>query len=380
MKKLLATIICCAALIPTFAQDSTRLKFLYQSEQYDDMTTLTSRPDTLSAPALYYLSLAYHMKTQDSLCLSMMDMAIAKAPGDPRLYYVKATVLLYQEKFKEAISLYQECLKYDPNNANSYTGMGDAYYYLEDYKMALQSYHKANSLPGPSSHSLLMVPQIYVDTHEEEKALTAFYAIKNNIDKEEDNYKLVLFNIGNLEIKAGRHEKAQPFIEELLRIDSTDYMAMAKLIQICYHNKDYKKGNQYKAVLYAANAAGKMTNMKDKFCFDRYRWKDKEIYVFERYQSGSSENIYNKIIFMVVSNVDSVEMTIQTEYSPFSKAFGGSTYLLCGNQDGVHMNYGIGYNDDVNYDELKSTVMAILENKRKPQGTSRVGSKAKVSN
>lgn len=364
MKKMLAIIICCATLIPAFAQDSSRMKFLYQSEQYNDMIHLTSRPDTLSVPALYFLGLAYHMQEMDSLCLATMDLAIAKDPKDPKLYYVKATVLLYQEKYQEAIAQYQQSIKCDSQNANSYSGLGDAYYNLKDYQMALTSFEKANALPDPETHSLIMEPQIYIDLNQEEKALTRFYEIRNKIDKEEDNYKLVLFNIGNLEIKAGRHEKARPFMEELISIDSTDYSAISKMIQICYHDKDYKKGNAYKAILYAANAAGKLTTMKDKFCFDRYRWEDKEIYVFERYQSGHSSRIYNKIIFMVVSGVDSVEMTIQTEYSPFSSDMDHSFYFLCGNVGSSHVNYGKLYKDDLDYEELKSTVMGILDKRK----------------
>ena len=78
-------------------------------------------------------------------------------------------------------------------------------------------------------------------------------------------------------------------------------------------------------------------------------------------------NIFNKQLFYILNNAGDVEFTIQTEYSPISVEMGGAKYILCGSQGGTHFNYGIGFNDDMKYSNLKATVIKILEKKYKQE-------------
>ncbi|HWV66327.1 hypothetical protein, partial [Chitinophaga sp.] len=75
------------------------------------------------------------------------------------------------------------------------------------------------------------------------------------------------------------------------------------------------------------------------------------------------ERIFYKHIFYVIDSVGNMEFTIQTEYSPISVEMGGPKYILCGSQGGTHFNYGTGFNDDLKYDDLKNTVIGVLEKK-----------------
>lgn len=104
-------------------------------------------------------------------------------------------------------------------------------------------------------------------------------------------------------------------------------------------------------------------NMEDMFCFDQSRRKDKAIQVYERFEEGPKERLFYKQVFNVIDSVENLDFTIQTEYLPISKEMGGPKYILCGSQGRTHFNYGIGFNDDLNYDDLKSTVIKILEKK-----------------
>lgn len=365
MKKLIATICGCCAFTFSNAQDSIRFKVLAETENYKDIITASTKPDTLSAPALYYLGLAYHMESQDSMALIMLDKSIEKSPRDFRAYQMKGTMLNYMDRFQESIPVFEKALTCDIN-AKSYEGIGIANYYLKKYPQALEAFTKASQLPDADSRASIMIGQVYVVQHENEKALAIFYNLKESLNKDDENYKTALYNIIDLENKEGRGNEAIPIVDELLAMDSTDYEAITRMIQIHYHNKDYAKGDVLKAKLYAAQRDGKFAGnryMNDRFCFDRFKWTDREIDVYERYEHGKSSNIYNKIIFVIL-NGNEVDMTIQTEYSPISISLGGQPYLLCGNKGNAHINYALGFDDNSKYEDLKATVLKILEKKK----------------
>jgi hypothetical protein len=76
-------------------------------------------------------------------------------------------------------------------------------------------------------------------------------------------------------------------------------------------------------------------------------------------------------LFYVKNQDDKIEYRIQTEYSPISAELGGAKYLLCRRKGDAHSTYNIGFNDNFKYDELKKSVIDILEEKVKPTATSR---------
>jgi hypothetical protein len=57
---------------------------------------------------------------------------------------------------------------------------------------------------------------------------------------------------------------------------------------------------------------------------------------------------------------------LQTEYSPISISLGGAKYILCATRNGAHINYGIGFNDDAPYQDIRETVIRVLEKQLKP--------------
>jgi len=365
MKKLIATICGCCALHVSYAQDSIRFKILAETENYKDIIAATTKPDTLSAPALYYLGLAYHMESQDSMALLTLDKSIEKSPKDFRPYQMKGTMLNFTNRFQEAIPVFEKALACDIN-AKSYEGIGIANYYLQKYPQALEAFTKASKLPDADSRASIMIGQVYLVQNENEKALAIFYNLKESLNKDDESYKTALYNIVDLENKEGRGTEAIPIVEELLAMDSTDYEAISRMIQIHYHNKDYAKGDVLKAKMYAAQRDGKFANnrfMNDRFCFDKFRWTDRQVEVYERYEHGNSSSIYNKIIFVILNGND-VDMTIQTEYSPIAIELGAQPYILCGSKGSSHLNYGLGFDDNSKYEDLKSAVLKILDKKK----------------
>jgi tetratricopeptide (TPR) repeat protein len=374
MKNIITIFILTISSFTIFAQDkiTDELKSLKDSEQYDKIISqYASKCNDCSAKSLYYIGIAYYMKADDNNCLKFMDKAIDKDAKDPKPFYIKASTLNYMKKYSDAVKVFQLAIALKPDKAEYFSGLGDSYYNMKKLDLALDAYKKATEQNDCPDRPYSYVAQIYSDQKNNEKALEAFYVAQSKISKETSSYQNALFNIGLLESLKGNYDKAEPAFVELLQLDSADYHTYAKLIQIYYHKQKYEKAKPYKDKLYAAYKRGELKgNMKNMFCFDQFKWNDKLIQAFERFEEGSKD-VYNKHVFYVVNQNDKIEFRIQTEYSPISVEQGGSKYLLCMTKGETHSTFNIGFNDNFKYDDLKESVIDVLDEKIKPTATSR---------
>jgi len=357
-----------------YAQDkiTDELKILSDNEQYDKIIEqYVSKYKDLSAKSLYYIGFAYYMKEDDENCTKFMDLSIGKDAKDPAPHYIKASTLNYAGKYNEAIKYFQTAINLKPDNAQSYIGLGNSYYNLKKIDLALEAYKKATKQKECPDKPYSMIAQIYSDLKENDKALEAFYVAKSKISKASDSYINTLFNIGLLESLKENYDKAESAFMELILLNPKDYHSYAKLIQIYYHRKEYDKAKQYKDKLYEAHRKGILTgNLADMFCFDQFKWKDKLIAAYERFEEENKKDIYYKHLFYVINQDNIIEYRIQTEYSPFSIMLGGAKYILGMTKGNEHSTYDIGFNDNFKYEQLKNAVIDILEGKVKPIATS----------
>jgi len=90
-----------------------------------------------------------------------------------------------------------------------------------------------------------------------------------------------------------------------------------------------------------------------------------------RFEEGNKKDIYIKHLFHILDQENNLEFTIQTEYSPFSAALGREKYLLCMFKGNSHFVFDIGFNDDFKYDDLKKTVISVLEGYVNPSASLR---------
>lgn len=374
MKNIVIPFVLLLCSLTIFAQDkiTDELEVLSDNEQFDRIIELyASKTTEYSAKSLYYIGQAFYMKADDNNCIKFMNLSIDKNSKDPAPYFIKASTLNYMQKYKEAVKDFQTAISLKSDDAVFYIGLGDSYYNLEEFNLALNAYIKATEQKDCPDRPYSMIPQIYSDQKNNEKALAAFYIAKSKINKESDSYITVLFNIGLIESLNGNFDKAEPAFVELIQLDSSDFHSYAKLIQIYYHNKEYWKAKPLKDKLYQAYKKGELKgNMKDMFCFDQFKWNDKQIQAFERFEEGSKD-IYNKHLFYVKDIDDKIIFRIQTEYSPTSVELGSSKYLLCMTRGETHSTFNIGFNDNFNYEDLKKNVIDILEEKVKPIATSK---------
>ena len=374
IKKNLALLILIISNLTTFAQDqiTRELKTLNDNNEFDKIIEQhASKSLDYSAKSLYYIGLAYYMKEDDSNCIKFMNLSIDKDSKDPASFYIKASTLNYMQKYDEAVKNFQSAINLKSDDAEFYSGLGDSYYNLKKLDLALEAYKKATEQKNCPARPYSFVAQIYSDQKNNDKALEAFYIAKSKIDTKSNSYINALFNIGLLESLKGNYDKAEPAFVELLQLDPTDYHTYAKLIQIYYNRKEYDKAKPYKDKLYEAHKKNQLKdNLKDMFCYDQFKWNDKLIQAFERYQEDSKD-VYNKHLFYIINQDDKIEYRIQTEYSPISVERDGTKYLLCRTKGDTHSTFNIGFNENFKYDDLKKSVIEVLEEKVKPTATSR---------
>ena len=366
--------------LSNYAQEqiTAELEKAYGEEKYD--LIISEHSDKVSgypAKAIYYVGMAYYMKADDNNVLKLMGLSIKKDKTDPDAYFIKGMTLNYMEQFDKAIESFNKAIELDSNNSNYFSGLGDSYISQKKYEKALSTYITATKKNEPIDRPFTMIPQIYAELNQPDKALEAFYKSKETISKESDSYINALYNVGLYEFLNKDYDKSEIAFKELIELAPTDYNSYAKLIQVYYGKKEYGKAKPFKEKLYKAYEQGKLTdNLKSMFCFDQFDWNDKLILAYERFAVKKGK-LYYKHIFYITNNKGETEFTIQTENSPVSVELGGPKYVLGMDKSGTHSTFRYGFEEDLNYDDLKKTVILVLEEKIKAGASSRPTKKNK---
>ncbi len=69
-----------------------------------------------------------------------MNLSIDKDPKDPAPFFFKASTLNYMQKYDEAVQSFQSAISLKSDDADFYSGLGDAYYHLGKLDLALEVY------------------------------------------------------------------------------------------------------------------------------------------------------------------------------------------------------------------------------------------------
>ncbi|MGH1383207.1 tetratricopeptide repeat protein [Kordia sp.] len=373
MKKLVSILIICLFSFPIFAQDAitTELENAYQQRKYDMIIAEhATKVNEYSAKAIYYVGMAYYMKSDDKNVVKLMDISIGKDNSDPDAHYIKGMALNYMEQYQTAIEAFKAAIKLDDRNANYYSGLGDSYLNTKKYDLALSSYTAATEKENHIDRPYAMIPQMYAELGQPEKALQAFYTSKEKVSKESSSYINALYNIGLYEYLNKNYDASEKALTELVSLAPDDFQSYTKLIQVFYAKKEYEKAEPYKEKLYKAYEQGVLKGTsKTMFCFDQFLWKDKRIFAYEKYAVKEGE-LYYKHVFYVTGKDGKSEFTIQTENSPISIEMGGPKYVLGMDKKEMHSTFRYGFEENFDYEDLKKAVLTVLEGEIKPSASS----------
>src|SRR6266487_390103 len=127
----------------------------------------------------------------------------------------KAEMLYGRGFYEEALAFYEEALRLDPNDTDSYIGKGDALYKLGRYEEALAFYEEALRLDPNDTDSYIGKGDTLYKLERYEEALT-FYEEALRLDPNDTGSYI---GKGDALDKLGRYEEALAFYEEALRLD-----------------------------------------------------------------------------------------------------------------------------------------------------------------
>jgi len=354
-----------------FGQDSITAKLDRElnSMQYDSLTTISvSKVAGYPAEAAFDIGMAWSMKNDDDNCISFMSLAINKAPHMTKAYYYRGISFSSIEKYLEAISDFREAISLDPSNSEYYTSLGDVYFKIPQYDSALQCYKSAIAQKQPEERAYSMIAQVYDAQNMMDKALGAYYFMKSKVPQSSDYYKIALYNIGLLEILNANYDKAEPVLKEFIRSSRMDYRAHPLLMQVYYGKKEYDSATTLRDTLYKAYAKGRLRKtLKDRFCFDQFKWKDKHVEAYEKFETPRNKGD-SKLIFFVFDQGGNIVLSIQTEYDPMLVELGTEMKYDLGESIGdKDVLFPKQFGNNINYDELKQTVLDVLDGKLKPK-------------
>ncbi len=171
-----------------------------------------------------YYKISYLLNELDKKddAIIMLNNLLTKKPD-----YINATMLLgdilsSQERYKEALNVYTNGLKYSPNNYDLYYNMGIVYTMLNDFPNAKICYEKAatiNSLLYHAYYSLGQINLIEMDLEEAEKYFTKCLESK---EQEPDAY----YKLGKIYMLRGDHDNAVKFVNLAIELDN-NYIKIA---------------------------------------------------------------------------------------------------------------------------------------------------------
>ena len=152
----------------------------------------------------------------------MLNTLLSKKPEYRNATMLLADILCTQERYKEALNVYTNGLKYAPNDYDLYYNMGIVYTMLNDFQNAKVCYEKAatiNSLLYHAYYSLGQINLIEMDLEEAEKYFTKALEDK---DQEPDAY----YKLGKIYMLRGDHDNAVKFVNLAIELDN-NYIKIA---------------------------------------------------------------------------------------------------------------------------------------------------------
>src|SRR6266487_2479008 len=117
----------------------------YKIANIKDPTTTTAALFQTKALAFFHTSKAEMLYGRGFYeeALAFYEEALRLDPNDTDSYIGKGDALYKLGRYEEALAFYEEALRLDPNDTDSYIGKGDTLYKLERYEEALAFYEEA---------------------------------------------------------------------------------------------------------------------------------------------------------------------------------------------------------------------------------------------
>lgn len=165
-----------------------------------------------------YYKVAYLLNQLDKKdeSIHMLNELLNKNPYNIEAIHLLGDIYYQQERYKEALGVYIDSLRYYPNDYNIYYNMGMVYSMLNDFSNAKICYEKAatiNSLLYNSYYNIAQINMIFGDLEEAE-----VYFQKSLIGEEIE--PKAYYNLARIYMLRGEKENAINFINLAIELDN----------------------------------------------------------------------------------------------------------------------------------------------------------------
>ncbi|MFN0201334.1 MAG: tetratricopeptide repeat protein [Bacteroidia bacterium] len=345
-----------------FSQDSLSVKQLYEKGDFQQGIAWSEKQSKLEESDLFYTGMCYSALQNDAKALFYFDKAVALAPYNPDYLFYQGLSASLVEKFDKAIEALKKATTIRNDDPRFFGLLGEVYSRSQQYELAYQAFAYAIRLPNCTRRIFSMLADLNIYQHQlpiKEALLQA----KNDSEPLASNYRNALFFLAQLQAR-NNPKIADSLLEHLITLDTTDYTAMVKWIQVSLSLSKFEQAERIKTYLYHAYYAQTLPPyLAKEMLIEEYEWNGKKIKVYERFDD---ENIvYYKYLFYVMNDNLRVDYVIQVEYSPAVRE-AGLQYVLGKTQNQKHYTYfQFTYPKKIAYPTLKENVLLILEGKAK---------------
>ena len=128
----------------------------------------------------------------------------------------KGNVLFVEKKFTEALAIYEDILKKNPEAFIIYKNIGNCYFAMEKYDRAVDSYQKLSEKQPNSAEAFTLIGNAYVNAKNMEKAMEWY----QKIPFEAINDTTTLFNIGVNLFNNNKNDLALNYFKKAVEIDA----------------------------------------------------------------------------------------------------------------------------------------------------------------
>jgi tetratricopeptide (TPR) repeat protein len=306
----------------------------------------------------------------DSKAHIHLKEALKGSPKDAKLLFLSSNALFNLERYEESLNLINSAIILNPSEPFYYALKADIFFKDDRVDSALYYYHISTSFDDFPIYSLLRQAQIYYALGSNEKALEIYQHCLKIAPKDSEDYADCLYSLGLIELFNDKAESAEIHFKSLNEMFPDNFFIITRVIQALYINTKYSEAAKYKKQLYQERTNGFLPEeLSSSFFMDYFIYKGKKVYVYE-YFDEPEDKLYYKHVFYIKDDVEVDEYTIQTEHSQSLKKM-NKKYVLGRNRDGMHSSFfQYVFNEEFDYDFLKTCVKEIIDGKIDPSSTS----------
>ena len=151
--------------------------------------------------------------------INMLTKLVNKKPD-----YIEASISLSDalcecERYKEALSIMNECLRHNPNNFDIYYNLGMIYTLLNDFSSAKEAYTKAsiiNTLEHHTNYNIAMIELILGDLEEAEKYF-------NTCIEDKELSPFAYYQLAKIFMLRGDKDTASQYLNLAIELDNKLY-------------------------------------------------------------------------------------------------------------------------------------------------------------